>query len=1471
MNHKRYDEAVQNLNHEKYLLNQLKRRSINLFENNTETEYFISNNHNNNNNTLHLPQDNEIYYDCSEEDININQVEALLERKLSKKSRKSCLSITDSDLSHNNNKENNENNDINNLNISSPSISPEKDSIKSSLSSTSSNSHSPSKTSSNRNSWYNNNNNKRLSTVSLKELSTELKRISKNESDPTFLSTSGYTNIEQQAYKELNNNGGAFIENSNNDHIPFPSTNENYKSNIEPQDSPYTNEFQLRRSKNTFKSRKPSVTSSSSSTPNESNKLPMQLHPANNNKLPPTTLSKKPEVTLPTIPNTSSKQNRDPNSAQFHYDQRHYKNNEQMPRQQYQHIQHNQQHLQQQQQQQQHRPSQQHPQVYPSQRQVKLQQHLQNHHYSQQQQQNNIKQRHSPKQQHSQALPTRQHSNSQYPQIYPQQQKYPSHRHQVPYQQQHVPSNKHHHRPEQPSNEFIHQQQQQQHQKGPMHVKQSQKRIPSASNTNINDFMIQTPTTKSKHRHRHQKVEPEPIQKTYPQQRSQPQQYIRQQTPQHYNYNNGIPHRSQQLHQNLDLLRSEINEFKESLSRSTDDRPVMTNDQHHQKSLHLDQTKEPSPPKNLSNSDISFDVSYQDLSTDDPLGMEKEISRSSTSPPIFNNQDSEKVNNEENITNNKQSTPETSPKKEFRIGVPLHQSPSPEKEKISPIEDSEDAFVLHSTPQVSPVKAKIKSPSPPHIVSPEKKEILEEPEIKQSTPEAIANPLDEVDDIFANIPTVDNDFLDLNDDEDEDENHYTEKVQIIRENDLEISPKFQASPKYENIELSDDDDQFEKSNSSRRLLFLQQQNESTNSSIKTTSKATKVNTKLFNKGSVQIIDSNNYEEKMGLKKHKKQNSQEDKSLKKKKSFGILSTSLSPSISENIDDKKILKKKKSWNWLRERSSSLSSMDSNSSSLNNQIQPSNNQSKPIRSFSNPETSSSSNNEDSTGSDKENAFSRLFKKKSKINLNHNDKLRNSTDSENSNSGVTLVEEKIPTIKKKSSGLFKKRSKAKLNETVTDNKHDQKTERNIEQKTEPETTEKKELSSIPMEVSTKIHSASKLNNHIDSNELDIDNDLLDNDEILDKNVDLEENTIPTPIEKDVEPTIDSLEKEEITNDQVSINEVKLDSLKKNKKNRLKRNKLQKESENNEPSIQIKSRTSKEEELNQIESTSKQEETEPSTTEVDSKNKLDIQEKLKKQIKRTSKANQPIEFSDSAFGFPLPPPSQSTIIMLDYRFPVHVERAIYRLSHLKLANPKRSLREQVLLSNFMYSYLNLIDHTLHIEQMENKEEEEEDQGDKENNNSDNDDDEKPIHNREKLDNNDENLELEEEIIIPKTSLEINENDDIEDNNEDIQEFEQFVEEEDIDYYDNDDNEIEDDYEDDEEDDYDDDDDLEVDNHKKLKNSVIVIGGNLNDKPERNKRRIKRNRGTNINGSSNTGFSSKNIVNRNYNDSRIIA
>lgn len=54
-------------------------------------------------------------------------------------------------------------------------------------------------------------------------------------------------------------------------------------------------------------------------------------------------------------------------------------------------------------------------------------------------------------------------------------------------------------------------------------------------------------------------------------------------------------------------------------------------------------------------------------------------------------------------------------------------------------------------------------------------------------------------------------------------------------------------------------------------------------------------------------------------------------------------------------------------------------------------------------------------------------------------------------------------------------------------------------------------------------------------------------------------------------------------------------------------------------------------------------------------------------------------------------PPARKLVADVDYawtRFPIIEERAIYRMAHLKLANPRRSLQSQVLLSNFMYSYL---------------------------------------------------------------------------------------------------------------------------------------------------------------------------------------
>lgn len=54
-------------------------------------------------------------------------------------------------------------------------------------------------------------------------------------------------------------------------------------------------------------------------------------------------------------------------------------------------------------------------------------------------------------------------------------------------------------------------------------------------------------------------------------------------------------------------------------------------------------------------------------------------------------------------------------------------------------------------------------------------------------------------------------------------------------------------------------------------------------------------------------------------------------------------------------------------------------------------------------------------------------------------------------------------------------------------------------------------------------------------------------------------------------------------------------------------------------------------------------------------------------------------------------PPPRKLRADVDYnwaRFSILEERAIYRMAHLKLANPRRALHSQVLLSNFMYSYL---------------------------------------------------------------------------------------------------------------------------------------------------------------------------------------
>ncbi|QQK42512.1 Telomere silencing protein Zds1, putative [Penicillium digitatum] len=57
-------------------------------------------------------------------------------------------------------------------------------------------------------------------------------------------------------------------------------------------------------------------------------------------------------------------------------------------------------------------------------------------------------------------------------------------------------------------------------------------------------------------------------------------------------------------------------------------------------------------------------------------------------------------------------------------------------------------------------------------------------------------------------------------------------------------------------------------------------------------------------------------------------------------------------------------------------------------------------------------------------------------------------------------------------------------------------------------------------------------------------------------------------------------------------------------------------------------------------------------------------------------------------------PPMRVLRADVDYpwsRFSILEERAIYRMAHIKLANPRRALHSQVLLSNFMYSYLAMV------------------------------------------------------------------------------------------------------------------------------------------------------------------------------------
>ncbi|KAI9453716.1 hypothetical protein BJY52DRAFT_1396289 [Lactarius psammicola] len=74
---------------------------------------------------------------------------------------------------------------------------------------------------------------------------------------------------------------------------------------------------------------------------------------------------------------------------------------------------------------------------------------------------------------------------------------------------------------------------------------------------------------------------------------------------------------------------------------------------------------------------------------------------------------------------------------------------------------------------------------------------------------------------------------------------------------------------------------------------------------------------------------------------------------------------------------------------------------------------------------------------------------------------------------------------------------------------------------------------------------------------------------------------------------------------------------------------------------------------------------------------------------------------SKSSRGYVPPTSPQQSGVNNYSRYPIHVERAIYRLSHIKLANPRRALYEQVLISNLMFWYLGIINKTQQTQQQQ--------------------------------------------------------------------------------------------------------------------------------------------------------------------------
>jgi hypothetical protein len=79
---------------------------------------------------------------------------------------------------------------------------------------------------------------------------------------------------------------------------------------------------------------------------------------------------------------------------------------------------------------------------------------------------------------------------------------------------------------------------------------------------------------------------------------------------------------------------------------------------------------------------------------------------------------------------------------------------------------------------------------------------------------------------------------------------------------------------------------------------------------------------------------------------------------------------------------------------------------------------------------------------------------------------------------------------------------------------------------------------------------------------------------------------------------------------------------------------------------------------------------------------------KKKEEKERNSKKSQHLRVPSEP---PVVKPLEPDVDYHWTRFPLLEERAIYRMAHIKLANPRRPLLSQVLLSNFMYSYLAIV------------------------------------------------------------------------------------------------------------------------------------------------------------------------------------